>query len=63
MRILNSTEQNEFDTPPIFDSHQREKYFDFPKLLLEKAIALDEPIWFFGQLWLFQSNKAFLCAM
>ena len=37
MRILSRTEQEQFEKPPVFDSYQRKKFFDFPKSLLETA--------------------------
>jgi len=30
MKILNSVEQEEFDSPPVLNSVQRKKYFDLP---------------------------------
>lgn len=37
MRILNTTEQDKFDNPPIFNSHDRKKYFSFPKEIIERS--------------------------
>ena len=37
MRILSTTEQEQFEKPPVFDSYQRKKLFNFPKSLLETA--------------------------
>jgi len=43
MRILSATEQEQLGKPPIFDSYQRKKSFDFPKSLLETAQGLRKP--------------------
>lgn len=43
MNILNRTEQKTFDCPPVFDSIDRKKFFDFPSSLLEVALHLQKP--------------------
>jgi hypothetical protein len=30
MKILNTVEQEAFDIPPVFNSVQRKRFFDFP---------------------------------
>ena len=42
MNILNRTEQNTFDTPPVFNSAERKLFFDFPPSLLETALRLQK---------------------
>ena len=37
MRILSTAEQEQFEMPPVFDSHQRKRFFTFPKSLVETA--------------------------
>ena len=44
MRILSTTEQELFETPPDFDSHQRKKFFDFKKTLVETVQTFRKPI-------------------
>jgi hypothetical protein len=43
MKILNKAEQDTFDKPPVFNSAERKQFFDFPRILLEKAEALRTP--------------------
>ena len=43
MRILSTAEQEQFETPPEFDSIQRKKFFDFPKALQEFSADLRKP--------------------
>jgi len=40
MNILNASEQEQFDTPPVFTSVQRKQFFDFPNGILEQADTL-----------------------
>ena len=35
MKILSTSEQEVFETPPVFNSVQRKQFFDFPASLLE----------------------------
>ena len=37
MHILSPEEQKEFNTPPVFSSHDRKRYFSFSNALLDKA--------------------------
>ncbi len=43
MKILNRTEQEAFDKPPVFSSDERKCFFDFPKNLLRLAHGLINP--------------------
>ena len=43
MKILNSTEQEMFDKPPVFNSTERKQFFDFPQILIDKAETLRKP--------------------
>ena len=43
MRILSAIEQEQFEKPPVFNSSQRKKFFDFPKALLETAQKFRKP--------------------
>ena len=44
MKILNTTEQVLFDTPPLFNHIERKQFFDFPKPLLEIAASFRYPV-------------------
>ena len=44
MNILNSAEQAMFSRPPIFNSAERKRVFDFPLPLLKTALHLQKPI-------------------
>ena len=48
LQILTTAEQNSFDKPPVLDSLQRKKYFDFPKGLLNIAHTLRNPSYKIG---------------
>jgi len=37
MKILNAVEQEQFESPPVFNSVQRKQYFDFSSELLTLA--------------------------
>ena len=37
MRILSAAEQARFDHPPVFDSAERKRYFDFPRFVIDVA--------------------------
>ena len=43
MKILNSTEQEMFDTPPVFNSTERKQFFDFSLSLLDTAMGFKKP--------------------
>jgi len=43
MKILSAAEQKQFEIPPVFDSYQRKKFFDFPKYLLEISYSFRKP--------------------
>jgi TnpA family transposase len=43
MNILNKSEQEMFDNPPIFNSGERKRFFNFPNSLKEKAEELRKP--------------------
>ena len=44
MKILNTIEQEAFDTPPLFNSVQRKRFFDFPVKIRQFAANLQTPI-------------------
>ena len=43
MNILNKSEQDMFDAPPVFNNGQRKRFFNFSNHLKEKAEALRKP--------------------
>ena len=43
MRILSTSEQEQFESPPSFDSQQRKSFFNFPKSLMETAQTFHKP--------------------
>jgi TnpA family transposase len=43
MKILNAVEQETFDTPPVFNSVQRKRYFDFSMESRRQAVKLRTP--------------------
>jgi hypothetical protein len=43
MKILNAVEQEQFESPPVFNSVQRKQYFDFSLELLTLAQDLQTP--------------------
>ena len=62
MRILNAVEQHHFDAPPIFNSLQRKKYFDFSETLYRMAAGLRSPahqVGFLISCGYFQATKKF----
>ena len=62
MRILSKTEQEQFETPPVFDSRQRKAFLEFPKYLLETAQTFrktDNQIGFLLACGYFNSAKRF----
>jgi hypothetical protein len=40
IRILTASEQEAFDTPPLFNHEQRKQFFNFPKAILAIAGSL-----------------------
>ena len=44
MNILSPAEQDGFDTPPVFNSVERKKFFDFPSALQGKAKGFRTPL-------------------
>ena len=44
MKILNTVEQEAFDMPPVFNSVQRKRFFDFPLKIRRLAANLRTPI-------------------
>ena len=44
MNILSRSEQDAFDTPPVFNSAERKQFFDFPSSLLKTSMGLRNPI-------------------
>ncbi len=43
MKILNAVEQETFETPPVFNSAQRKRYFDFSMETRRQAVKLRTP--------------------
>src|SRR3981081_337980 len=43
MKILHAVEQEQFESPPVFNSVQRKQYFDFSSELLTLAQDLQTP--------------------
>ena len=43
MSILNSVEQEAFESAPVFNSFQRKQYFDFPQAIVQAAASLRTP--------------------
>ena len=43
MRILNAAEQARFEHPPVFDSAERRRYFDFSKSVMDATQDLRSP--------------------
>ena len=44
MKILNTIEQEAFESPPVFNSFQRKQYFDFPSAIQQAAASLRTPV-------------------
>jgi hypothetical protein len=40
MNILNTVEQEAFESAPVFNSFQRKHYFDFPQAIQQVAASL-----------------------
>jgi len=65
MRILNVVEQHDFDSPPVFNSLQRKRYFDFLETLKRMATSLPSPTYQVGFLiscGYFRATKKFFPA-
>src|ERR1700687_5536808 len=43
MKVLNSIEQEAFEFPPVFNSAERKRHFDFPVAILQIAAELRTP--------------------
>ena len=43
MNILNTVEQEAFESAPAFNSFQRKQYFDFPQAIQQAAASLRTP--------------------
>lgn len=66
MRILTANEQEAFDKPPVFDHHDRRKFFDFPKSLLMTAAGMrnaDHQIGFLVSCGYFRATRRFFALM
>ena len=62
MRILNTIEQEAFETPPLFNSTQRRQYFDVPLSIQRLAASLRTPtnqLCFLLSCGYFQATKQF----
>ena len=62
MRILNAVEQHDFDSPPLFNSLQRKKYFNFSDTLYRMVAGLRAPahqVGFLISCGYFQATKKF----
>ena len=65
MTILNAVEQRDFDSPPVFNSLQRKKYFTFSNTLYRMVAGLRSPAYQVGFLiscGYFQATKKFFPA-
>jgi len=62
MKILNSLEQEAFDSPPNFNSWERKHFFDFPSGILKLAATLKNPantVYFLAMAGYFKATKKF----
>lgn len=62
MNVLSPSEQEQFDTPPVFNSAQRKHFFEFPLRIRELATNLRSPVGTVGFLvgyGYFKSSKGF----
>lgn len=62
MRILNAVEQHDFDSPPVFNSLQRKKYFTFSDTIHHMVAGLRSPshqVGFLISCGYFQATKKF----
>ena len=55
MKVLNSIEQEAFEFPPVFNSAERKRHFDFPVAIQQIAAELRTPT---NQLCFLLSNCA-----
>jgi hypothetical protein len=65
MKILNTVEQEAFDMPPVFNSDQRKRFFDFPVKIRNLAANLRTTInrlCFLLSCGYFKSSKRFFTA-
>ena len=63
MKVLNSIEQEAFEFPPVFNSAERKRHFDFPVAIQQIAAELrtsTNQLCFLSQLWLLQSDPSIL---
>lgn len=62
MRILTASEQEAFDRPPLFDHRERQKFFTFPKALLDMAQSMrsvDHQVGFLVSCGYFRATRRF----
>lgn len=62
MKILNTLEQEAFDSPPNFNSWERKRFFDFPSGILKVANTLKTPtniVCFLAATGYFKATKKF----
>lgn len=65
MNILNTVEQEAFESAPVFNSFQRKQYFDFPQAVQQAAANLRTPanqLWFLLACGYFKASKGFFLA-
>jgi Domain of unknown function (DUF4158) len=63
MNILNTVEQEAFESAPVFNSFQRKQYFDFPQAIQQATANLRTPanqLCFLLSCGYFQSEQALL---
>ena len=44
MRILSAADEVRFENPPVFNSAERKRYFDFSRSVLDVALGLRSPV-------------------
>ena len=65
MNILNTVEQEAFESAPVFNSSQRKQYFDFPQAIQQAAASLRtsaNQLWFLLTCGYFKASKRFFPA-
>ena len=65
MNILNTVEQEAFESAPVFNSSQRKQYFDFPQAIQQAAASLRtsaNQFWFLLTCGYFKASKRFFPA-
>jgi len=65
MNILNTVEQEAFESAPVFNSFQRKQYFDFSQAIQQAAANLRTPtnqLWFLLTCGYFKASKRFFPA-